>query len=56
MLIACSRAGQTWRARMSLMVSGSECGCASTLDTTGMRGAMICVDASASLQRHQSSL
>ena len=34
---------------MSLIVSGSECGCASTFDTTGMRGTTISVDASASL-------
>lgn len=31
------------------MVSGSECGCASTFETTGMRGTTISVDARASL-------
>lgn len=41
---------RTWRARMSLMVSGSECGCASTLEMTGMRGSSTCVDASAALR------
>jgi hypothetical protein len=46
------RRAHTCRARMSLMVSGSEWGCASTLDTTGMRGVTIRVDASASLQPH----
>ena len=32
------------------MVSGSECGCASTLEMTGMRGSSTCVDASAALR------
>ena len=40
----------TCRARMSLMVSGSECGCASTLEMTGMRGVTIFVDANAFLK------
>lgn len=39
----------TWRARMSLMTSGSECGCASTLLMTGILGVLIVVEARASL-------
>lgn len=33
------------------MVSGSECGCASTFEMTGMRGAVMFVDASAPRSR-----
>ena len=41
--------GPTWRARMSLMTSGSEWGSASTFEMTGMRGVTTLVPANASL-------
>lgn len=37
----------TWRAKIFLIVSGSACGCASTLEMTGILGVLISVAASA---------